>query len=222
MAGLVPQILAARTLTPSLLLLLCVKRRARAYTLSLFKFIRFTIQAQILSVYFIYRTLILVLYSVFLYRGRGWLFLADYSLTKAKGRNHKIATIIKEAILHKIVHEICLVSLIKDSVEELKLFTVSALPGRPDLIRSLTACSFHITQDVGCHFELARDVEKLVLFFLLVPIEVAELDCIPFQQRIDQAARDPPGQVRQIREVVLKFDNGAFDNKLPAFSLDAL
>ena len=166
--------------------------------------------------------MILVLYSVFLYRGRGRLFLADYSLTKAKGRNHKIATIIKEAILHEIVHEICLVSFIKDSVEELKLFTVSVLPGRPDLIRSLTACGFHITQDVGCHFELARDVEKLILFFLFVPIKVAELDCIAFQQRIDQAARDPPGQARQIREVVLKFDNGAFDNKLPAFSLDAL
>ena len=91
------------------------------------------------------------------------------------------AIVIKEAILHELVHEICLVILIKDSVQELKLFTVSTRPGRPDLIRSLTACSLHITQDVSCHFELARDVEKLILFFLLVPIEVAELDCIPFQ-----------------------------------------
>ena len=128
----------------------------------------------------------------------------------------------KAGILHEIVLEFGLVSFIEDSVEELKLFTMSALPGLLDLVWSLGALGLHVAQDVSSHFELATDVEKFILFFLFVPIEVAELDCIPFQQRIDQAARDPPGQVRQIREVVLKFDNGAFDNKLPAFSLDAL
>ena len=103
--------------------------------------------------------------------------------------------LIKEAILHEIVLEFGLVSFIEDSVEELKLFAMSALPGLLDLVWSLSALGLHVAQDVSSHFELATDVEKFILFFLFVPIEVTELNRTRLQQRIDEATTNPPGQV---------------------------